>query len=259
MMNYTPIILGGCALLVSASSHATVHIKHGNVYTNENTWLIGAGLSFGQELYRGTENEWIPEVDIGYLGNDFSLTSSGLGYRFLGSDTSPINLSVKVNLSHSGYEADDSEFLKGMQEREATYDASLVSDFYTPWGVSSAYIAHDIMGRYKSYNLGLTQFFPIDMGKITFTPSMSLHYFSKKFTQYYFGIESNEENISRPRYSTDSEIAVDFSYYFSYEFSSKWQIINSTSWVLYGNEIKNSPIISNDHQFYSSLSAYYYF
>jgi outer membrane protein len=259
IMNYKSIFITGGVLLFSSTSASSVEIKHGNIYTESNTWLIGSGLTYGEEFYKDTDDEWTPLFDFGYLGEDLSLSSSGLGYQFYQGKSIPLNLSVKLHLSHSGYEPSDSDFLNGMQERDPSYDASIIGDFHTSWGVTSLYLSHDITNSYDSFNFGASQFFPIDLGQFTITPSLSAHYFSKKFNQYYFGVESNESNVNRTRYSPNSDFVLDFSYYLSYQFSKNWQLINSTTFVYYGSEITDSPIVSTEHQIYSSIGAYYYF
>ncbi|NOH99424.1 MipA/OmpV family protein [Vibrio sp. 99-70-13A1] len=251
-------ILASVASICSFGTSAQAIIKHGNIYNNENTWTVGVGVAYAQEVYRGTD-KWFAMFDFGYLSEDFNISNAGIAYRFFGSNDSAFSLSGKLDTSHTGYEASDSKYLRGMKDRDTSYDISLVADINSSFGTLSIHGSHDISGAYKSYNAGARHFLPMSFGKVNFTPSIGLNYFSEKFNQYYYGVEASEVTADRLSYKADSDFIMDVSYNLSYYIRKNLEVVQSSAYVIYGDEIGDSPIVSNNDQSIFSLAVNYYF
>lgn len=115
---------------------------------------IGVGALWNTEPYRGLDNEiWVFPPSHGSAGASSSAT--GLGFQVAGDEN--WSLDAFAELRFDGYDADDSDFLEGMDDRDGSLDAGLAVVRRSPTlGKFAFSIAGDTLDRHGGYQANVT-------------------------------------------------------------------------------------------------------
>jgi outer membrane protein len=150
-----------------------------------------------------------------------------------------------------GYEESDSRFLRGMDDREWTLElgGSLSKTFAL--GKLTADFGADILNEHKGHELRLSYSYDFrDMFKIqalTVTPSIGVNYRSRQLNDYYYGVRASEVIAGRPEYDAGDSTGMMAGIRINYALSENLSLMGMISFEWLGDEIKNSPIVDEDH------------
>lgn len=149
-----------------------------------------------------------------------------------------------------GYDANESDFLDGMDDRDGTVDGG----FHIRWmpsnfGLKFTMIA-DLADEYDGYEVRGEGIYQAQAGNWSNRISAGVIYESEDLVDYYYGVKASEARPGRPEYSGDSTVNFRLQAVTSYTpEGSRWSYFLGGSYHLLGDEIDDSPITDDDGQF----------
>lgn len=224
---------------------------------------VGAALGYSDSIYKGAENEAypIPLLDINY-GN-FYVKGIALGYTFYQDDAFAASLyldplggfAVKGSDLGNGYNAiDDRDF-------QAMFGIRLDADTGI-YGIRTGFTAQ---AGEEGAQVKLSAFRPYHVNsKLVLVPSIHIKGYSSDFSDYYFGVTSEEKNRSGNDKITNSYEA-DAAYSYGVNLTAEYSVSHNLSLVgflgaeKFSDEISDSPIVEDEVLFLLGAGAKFYF
>jgi len=214
-----------------------------------NIFSFGAGAIITKEPYKGidTKSQGIPFFL--YRTERLSLYGPLMSYSLFEEQDWEIEAIAKVRFE--GYEQDDSRFLQGMDDREWTLElgGSLSKTF--AMGNITADCTADILNEHKGHEIRL--YYSYDFRNVlgnqalTVSPNIGLSYRSRQLNDYYYGVRAPEATASRPEYHVGDSTGLMAGLRGNYTFRENLSLTVLISFEWLGDEIRNSPIVDEDH------------
>ena len=252
MNKYTPILCASCLIpaLVSAQDEP--------VKTRINKVKFGASLSFSynKPIFKGIDNKQgyslVPRVNLGPVIKDKNGVAVGIENAYKG----PLKFELRPRFGffNQGYNASDSNDLSGMKDRKSAFTLGLKLRSRTPVGTFIVSGGYDVTGRTDGFegSLMYTRLIPTSIPKLRFYPEAGLHYWSKKTSDYYFGVNADETTDSagtvvRSEYNLTGETMNYFlGYNAAYPLTKHWGLTHSLHKTWFDDEILDSPVVDED-------------
>lgn len=220
-----------------------------SVTTGKRPFTIGIGALYKDKPYRGFDDDekTDPVPVILYEGERFFVRGATLGWKF--SDADPMEFAVIGEYIADGYEASDSNFLTGMEERDPTFGVGA----HVLWkpdniGIKLAAVT-DASDNSEGSVVRGELFYSHQSGPWHFQPRAALVWQSDDYVDYYYGVEASEAVAGRPSYSGDSELSYRVGALLTYQQpTSPWMFLLGARFDFLGDEIDNSPITEEDSQ-----------
>lgn len=244
------LVRGLLAFLLCFSGTAAAQVIDGRDTGNS----IGIGALWNTEPYRGLDNEAWVFPTFTWRSGRFFVRETGLGFQVAGDDRWSVDAFAELRLE--GYDADDSDFLAGMDDRDSSLDAgvALVRRSST-LGKFAFSVAHDTLGRHDGYQADVTWSKRTDFG----IPSVRVAYYSSSLADYYYGVESNEARPGRPAYAPGASVLVNANYSLGGPINDRWVWLANVGVDFYPSDIRDSPIIEDSRRIYVFAGASYRF
>ncbi|RLW56228.1 MAG: hypothetical protein B6D70_08930 [gamma proteobacterium symbiont of Stewartia floridana] len=239
-------LMGLFSLSMSVSLAAEPRVQFGVV--------ASANSSFYEDV--GQDRYLLPLLLVDY--DRFYLQGIDAGYRFLEGETQ--SLAVEVRRTFDGYESDDSDALEGMQDRDQAWEAGLVYEVNLLGGQAKAKLMHDISNTHD----GFTGRFEYERSLLTGTTYMinwfgGSEYWSRKKTDYYFGVTEEEATSVRPGYSADESYNLFAGVNAVKRFNDRYSLIASAEYQWMPDEINDSPLTTRQDQWTIYAGIFYEF
>ena len=240
-------------LLVAALLNVnTVFAEIEDDYENE----IRLGGAYFQNVYKTKErNEYTPYGVFNF--HNFELSTDSLNYE----QKMTKDLSVNGFVSFlDGFKIKPSKMKEG-------YRSIKKRDTQVAVGGSVNYFFKNIETnlslqggkRGMSGGVDLIVYFPVTEKFITFASSDFTMY-SKKYTDYYFGIKEDEIGGKiTSKYSPKSSYSYGFSVGSDYKFNDRFGVFAVAGITKYSKEIRKSPIVNNKTNHYVTVGTSYSF
>ena len=210
---------------------------------------LGAALRKGTSPYIGVEN--ISSVTEGnkvdliplYLYEGKWLFSHGTsaGVHLLNDDFLKIDLVASYRFSR--LEAESSDYLAGLHDRNQTVDGGLSASLNGDWGTFSTTWVNDILGNHNGYEWDFTYRYSWSPGRWFFSPFVSYVYQDSDLTDYYYGVDSDEALPGRPFYQPGSATFWRAGINASYRATSRLLLFSNIASQHVDSEIFNSPLV----------------
>lgn len=207
-------------------------------------WSLGVGGEFETNPYKDADDEVMPLPLLTYHGKRFFLEGLSAGFQLI--DWNDLEISVIGQYQMKGYEADDSVFLQGMDERKGTFEMGLNLEYEILFGELSLTAVSDVLGRHKGQQVSLEYGIEFEIEKLTLEPYVGVEWQSSKLADYYYGVKVTEARSWRPYYEVDSVINPCVGLGISYSFSEHWMIMGDISYEMLDDDIEKSPIVEDD-------------
>ena len=251
MKNYTPLLCAICLVpvLVSAQDEP--------IKTRINKVKLGASLSFSynKPIFKGidatTDYSLVPRINLGPVVKD----KNGVGIGVANAYQGPLKfvLRPRFGVFNQGYDADDSTALRGMKDRDSSFTLGLKLRSRTPIGTFIVSGAYDVTGKSDGFDGSLmyTTLLPLGSSKVRLYPELGVEYWSKRVSNYYFGVNPNETVVSGETVRDEYSVAGGTNNYFlgysaEYPLNKHWALTHSLRKTWYDDEILDSPIVDND-------------
>jgi len=160
---------------------------------------------------------------------------------------SPIEFSLAARYSRDGYEASDSRFLAGMEEREGSAWVGAAAKWSNPIADVSIEWVADPMSNSEGQQVKLELAHGFAAGKFEFTPHAGATWMDSKFVDYYYGVTTAEARAGRPQYTGESTTNVEAGLRISYSIPHQSFFVDINAEIL-GQEIEDSPIVDQSSQ-----------
>ena len=235
---------------VVKAEFTTDHGKSDEARPNPTSFFsVGAGAIMTRNPYKGVgiESRGIP-IFL-YRTERLSLYGPMMSYSLFEDDDWEIKGLAKVRFE--GYEEDDSRFLQGMDDRKWTLEmgGSLSKNFLN--GKITADLTADILNEHQGYELGFYYSYDfrrfLENPALTLTPNVGLGYRSSQLNDYYYGVRASEAIVSRAEYHAGDSTGLITGLRMNYFHSENLSFMALVSFEWLGNEIRNSPIVDEDH------------
>ena len=205
-------------------------------------WFWGFGAGYTESIYEGRGNQFIPIPAIGYIGEAFEFYGPFASYKFL--NEGPFSARARMAVRFDGYEAEDSAFLDGMDDRDRTIDGGFVVG-YQPKDVARFELSymHDVLSKHKGSETSFQISRQFNRGPFFFVPEVSVHYLSANLIDYYYGVKETEATAERAAFKgrTGLNYRADLNFSTPILFGGFTRI--DLGYIWYANEISDSPIV----------------
>ena len=222
------------------------------VETRINKVSIGGSLSFNYDrpIFKGinstTGYSLVPRLNLGPVRADEENGSTRNNFK------GPLKFMLKPRFGffRQGYDASDSIMLEGMRDRDNSFNVGLNLSTRTPIGSFILGGGYDISGKSKGFEGSLlyTNRIPLGSSRLRFYPEAGIYYWSKNVSDYYFGVNADEEDfdLGREAYDLDSTTNYFLGYRMEYPLTKHWGVTHSLRSTWYDDEITDSPIVEDD-------------
>lgn len=143
-----------------------------------------------------------------------------------------------------GYDAEDSDFLAGMDDREFSLDAGVAASWRRDgFGQLELSAATDALGRSGGHELEASYTALFRAGGFTFVPALAVKWQSDDLVDYYYGVRDEEALPGRPAYRGDAAMVPELSLLATRRFGAHWTLYGRVGHSWLPSEIRNSPIV----------------
>lgn len=216
------------------------------------------GTSFKSE-YKGYKDTSGAFVFGQYQGDGWSVGLGGLNYRLLGTDDSPLSISATLTSVNGGFDSGDSDFFKGMSDRDRSIDLGLSAEYQLGAGQLNASILGDVSSTHKGFVMDLSYSQGFELGSVFFEPQVGMEFLSSNYTDYYYGVRSSEATASRAAYNADSAVNPYVGYNVVYPINKSVQLIHNANYTWLSSEIKDSSLVDRNSRWSTSVGINYRF
>ncbi len=209
---------------------------------------LGLAVAYSDEPYRGMDDDVMPFPILRYRGKRFSALGPNLSYLLLGLE-SPWSFSATLTPAFDGYDADDSSFLDGMDDRDKTVEGGFEVEYDAKIADFSLAYKHDLLDQHDGYQVEAGIRRAWFLGRFIVSPSVSYNYWSEDRSDYYFGVRAEEATAVRPEYELDGTANWDAGVFASTDITPRVFALAGAGYTYYDDDIRDSPIVSADGKF----------
>lgn len=247
------------AVLAMSVSQATLADEF-SVSTGKRPITAGLGILYKDKPYRDYDSDEKTNLVpvILYEGENFFVRGSSLGWKFV--DTKALEFAVIGEYLADGYDSGDSDFLRGMSDRDPSFGVG-AHVIWNPeaWGLKMTAVT-DVADNSDGSQLRGEVFYKHRAGDWLFRPSAGFVWQSDDYNDYYYGVKSSEARFGRPAYTADDDINFRLGAVAIYqEKTSPWMYIGGLRYDFFGDEIDDSPIVSDDNELTAFIGVAYTF
>ncbi|WP_306394544.1 MipA/OmpV family protein [Telluria beijingensis] len=253
------ILATSAALACAASASAQVVAPEqvaAEASPKTSQWGLGLGVGLDKSPLRDFDDEVDPLPLVLYEGKHLSVFGARIDYKL--PSYGPLQFRLRARYANDGYEAKDSPYLAGMEERKgglwlggaATWRSGAVS-------VAGEFTAATGDAEGRRLKLELNREFR--SGALTVTPRISAEWYDKDFVAYYYGVRANEVRPDRRAYSGDASQAIEAGVRFGYAIQRRHHVFIDVSARSLGSEIKDSPLVERSTESSIKLGYLYAF
>lgn len=207
----------------------------------------GVGIIFRSSPYRdynGTVSQVIPAIT--YNGDRLQIFGPKVVLGLAGSGK--LRLAATGRYRIGVYDEDDSDFLKGMGDREDTFMAGLAIQAELPGGIDmSASYEHDVLDRIGGGEARLQFGKSLQAGVFRFSPAVAFNWTSSELSNHDFGVSDSQVTAERPAYLLDDVTSVEAGMGVFIEVTRDWLIIMNLAAESLSSEVTASPIVSENY------------
>lgn len=165
----------------------------------ESGFFYGAFVGYTQEIYKGIDSDIMVLPAVGYRGEKLNILGPRISYQLFKINNIEVNTLLQYRFA--GYDASDSSFFTGMEDRDSSLDIGVSASYKKNDWSSSSNVLFDTLGRSNgselSTRLGKTFYF----GPLFIEPHVGLQYWDKQFVDYYYGVTTSEQRTDRSAYN----------------------------------------------------------
>lgn len=210
---------------------------------------LGLGTFYERSPYKGVGYEIDPVPIIQYSNGPFQIATEDGVYASLSllqSESLTCGPLVAVDIG-DGFEVDDSADLEGMTETdEMTWQAGFFCVYENPYLAVELKFYNEIMDEHSGQQVEASVEQEWQWGPFEIEPSLSMEYQSSRWTDYYYGVSSQESRAGRPEYDPGSALNFSAELMAQYELTSKITLMGMIECTKLDSSIDDSPIVERD-------------
>lgn len=207
----------------------------------QSRWGVGVGLAAERKPYRDFDDQAQPIPLLMYSNRYVTILGPSVDLHL--PSAGPVALRLRARYSLDGYEAEDSPWLAGMEERKRSVWLGGAAIWRTSVANLSAEFLKDGSDHSKGSKLRLQIDRRFAAGAWAFSPRIAAQRLDDDYVDYYYGVRSNEARTGRARYegvaTTNTELGVRL----DYAIGARQSVFLDLSATRLGNGIKASPLV----------------
>ena len=220
-------------------------------------WGLGAGVIVYQKAYRDIDRSVIGLPLISYENKWISASVPTLDLKLFSGES--VSWRLRARYAGDGYEADDSPFLAGMDERKGSMWVGGAVIWKTGIANVSAELLADALGNSKGTRAKLQADRRFALGSFGITPLLAAEWVDSKFVEYYYGVKTSEVRSGRGFYEGDATANIEGGVRVDYTPTRHHTLFLDLRATQFGSGIKDSPLVDQSHQTAISLGYLYHF
>lgn len=216
------------------------------------SWGLGLGVGVQQQAYRGMERDTQGLPLIQFENQYVKVFGPSLEVKLPGlhiSDTQRLSFGLIGKYDGSGYEAEDSPFLAGMQERKGGLWAGGQVKWENDLANLSARWTADASGNSKGqqFSLGIERSFRMGP-QFMLSPRLVATWQDRKTVDYYYGVRASEARAGRTAYQGESGVNTELGLRGVYLFDRNHSLFVDVGVTRLNSGIKNSPLVDRSSE-----------
>ncbi|MDD5070639.1 MAG: MipA/OmpV family protein [Candidatus Omnitrophica bacterium] len=205
--------------------------------------FAGMAVVYSQQPYSGIDDKLmgIPFISLEY--ERAFIKGTTLGYYFSPKNKA-LRFAIVSSVNFAGYDAEDSDDLKGMEDRDWGIDGGMKIDWKTGYCNFNLDILSDVSFKSEGQMAKLSvskNFF-----KNAFVPRFGIIWQSADRVDYYYGVRENEVTPKRGYYSPDSDVEYFFGVRSGFLLTDNLSLMADVQANFLGKEAKDSPIVDKN-------------
>ena len=209
-------------------------------------WTLGAGLVASPSPYVGVDAEIIPIPVVGLRWQRLYLEGVRAGYA-LAPPAGPWRFDLLAQVRFQGYEADEGDFLRGMEDRDPSLDLGVVVGWEGERWSADLTLLGDVLDESGGGEAALTVSRGFRLSRrLQVAPEVGVSWQSDDLVDHYYGVRPEEARPSRPAFEGDATVngllGIQAGYRFTRRFSTRLFLRGE----LLGSEVEESPIVVDD-------------
>lgn len=222
------------------------------------SWSLGPGILSSPEPYVGADNEVFPVPLLTVDSKRFFFQGIEGGLHLI--DRDGFTLDALASIRFQGYEADDSPFLEGMEDRDDSLDLGLEAAWEARRIGFSLKLLADALSESDGQEATAEVYFPLQFGrKLRLEPGVAAVWQSDALVDHYYGVRPVEARPGRPAYEGPSTINGQLKVQAFYFLSQRWMLVGFARLEALGSEIEDSPIVEDSTSYLGFLGVTYRF
>lgn len=224
----------------------------------KSSWRLGAGVVALRKPYRDIDTETLGLPVVGYENKWISASLPTFDIKVYSKDSLSFRLRARY-AGGDGYEADDSPFLAGMEDRKASLWAGAAVIWKTDFANFTGEVLADTMGKSKGTRARLQVDRRFAAGKLGFTPRLSAEWVDDKYVDYYYGVRQSEATAMRAQYEGKSTVNILAGLRVDYTPAPHHMLYLDLAASRFGSTVKDSPLVDKANQTSIGLGYVYRF
>lgn len=204
-------------------------------------WSIGAAAVVRDTAYREMNSRSLIVPFVRYDGEQIYSTGLGIGWRALGDRNLGVDLLLQGRLD--GYDAKDSPYFAGMDDRDPSLDIGAAAHWITGIGRFEIKWLGDILDRSGGQEVALGWGALIERGKLSIYPDISLRWQNADLTSYYYGVQADEATPLRPAYTPGSALVPGIGIGMLRPLDEHWSLLGRIAHERLPGELGDSPLV----------------
>lgn len=216
--------------------------------------FLGGGFFFRQSEYKGKDNESAVYPFVFFSKGSFFIKGPKTGVNLVKDDK--VEAGIFVERGFMGYEDGDSLCLAGMDDRRDSWDAGVEISVPLSWlgrTLSRVSMTTDLSNHHQGRKIEVSLSKKFNFSPLFISPGLAVRWQSRQVVNYYYGVKERERTSERREYYPGDAINVCPGLEVYMALSRKWFIFSRNQIVIFGKEIKNSPIVEKKHVFNAVL------
>ena len=204
-------------------------------------WGLGVMAGFGKKAYRDFDDKAMALPLITYENNWVSLMGPRLDFKL--PPVGDLSFRLRLQYSGDGYEADDSPYFNGLEERKSSVWAGGAVQWKNPVANLSAELLGDVSGKSKGATFKLQADHRFQIGATDITPRVALIGLDGKYVDYYYGVRANEARADRAAYGGEHTFNVEAGLRLGHVLAQRHIVFVDMSVTRLGSSITDSPLV----------------
>ncbi|MBW7469501.1 MipA/OmpV family protein [Marinobacter sp. M216] len=237
------------AFTVREEETATLDIELYRVLGEFGQWGVGLGVIGRGSPYVGSDSNVLQPIPaITYFGERLQWVGPNLRYGIVGSEE--LRLAVTASYRIGAYEEDDSEFLRGLGDRDSTLMAGLGLVYEAPYGLEiDLGYEHDALDQIGGGAAMARVSRGFQFGNLRLSPELGVNWLSSKLANHDFGVPTSAAIPGRPAYDVGNTVTYEVGVGAFYELTESWRVVVRLAMEELGSDITNSPIVEDERLF----------
>ena len=208
-----------------------------------NGWSLGVAVISSPEPYVDAENETLFVPALSITAGRFSFRGIAAAWQL--GEWGDFEAEALLRARFSGYDAEDSPFLEGMEDRRKSADLGLALAWERERFGLRLTPAVDVLGRSDGVEVALEAFVPFRFGPARLEPRVGAAWQSADLVDYYYGVRPEEARPGRPAFRGESTVNATAGLFLFTPLSQRLLFQTFLRLERLGPEIEDSPIVAD--------------